>query len=139
MKVLIDTNVILDLIGKRTPFYIAASKIIILSAERKIEGYITSNTVTDIYYVACRHYVSESEARDIIHKLLKIVGVLDVGYKDCIKAFDLLIPDYEEALLSVCANRAKCAYIITRDTEHFVNSTVASMSPDKFINKYFPD
>ena len=139
MRVLIDANVILDLVGKRSPFYISASKTILLSAEKKIEGFITSNTVTDIYYIACRHYTNESDARDIIQKLLRIVGVLDVGYKDCIKAFDLLMQDYEDALLSVCAYRAKCDYIVTRDIDHFSNSLVKAITPDDFISKHFPD
>ena len=139
MKVLIDTNVILDLIGKRTPFHIAASRLIVLSAERKVDCFITSNMVTDIYYISCRHYANESEARDVIRKLIKILGVLDVGYKDCMKAFDLLLPDYEDALLSVCAKRAKCDYIITRDIKHFENSSVTPISPDDFLNRFHPE
>lgn len=52
MKILIDTNVILDMLGKREPFFEAAAAVIFLAAEEKLEAYITSNLVTDIYYIA---------------------------------------------------------------------------------------
>jgi len=133
MKALIDTNVILDLLGKREPFFSDSSKIIFLSAEEKLEAYITSSIVTDIYYIARRHYMQESEARDMLYKLLKIVGVLEVRQADCFKAFDLPMEDYEDALIAVCARRINAEYIITRDTEHFANSPVPPITPGDFL------
>ncbi|ADG81769.1 PIN domain-containing protein [Thermincola potens] len=133
MKILIDTNVILDMLAKREPFFTSAAKVIFLSAEDKIEAYITSNIVTDIYYIARRHYMQESEARDMLHKLLKIIGVLDVGHKECLKALELPMEDYEDALLSVCAKRVNADYIVTRDMEHFRNSPVPPISPENFL------
>jgi len=52
MKVLLDTNVVLDAIVNRKPFYHDAQKVIDLIHENKLEGYITANSVTDIYYIA---------------------------------------------------------------------------------------
>ena len=135
MKILIDTNVILDVLAKREPFFTSAAKIIFLSAEGKIEAKVTSNIVTDIYYIARRHYMQESEARDMLRKLLKIIGVLDVGYRDCLKALELPMEDYEDALLAVCAKRVNADYIVTRDTKHFRNSPVSPISPDDFLQK----
>ncbi len=134
MKVLIDTNVILDMVGKREPFFTAAAQLIFLSAEEKLEAYIPSNVVTDIYYIAYRHYMQESKARDMLRKLLKIIGVLAVGQRDCLRALDLPMGDYEDALLAACAKRVNADYIITRDMEHFKNSPVAPISPDDFLN-----
>ncbi|MGQ9558074.1 MAG: PIN domain-containing protein [Desulfurispora sp.] len=136
MKILIDTNVILDVLAKREPFFAPAAKIIFLSAEEKVEAYITSNIVTDIYYIACRHYMQESQARDMLYKLLKIIGVLEVGYRDCLKAFELPMTDYEDALLAVCAKRVNADYIVTRDLEHFRNSPVSPISPDIFLQSF---
>lgn len=133
MKILIDTNVILDMLAKREPFFTSAAKVIFLSAEDKVEAYITSNIVTDIYYIARRHYMRESEARDMLHKLLKITGVLDVGHRECLKALELPMEDYEDALLSVCAKRVNADYIVTRDMEHFRNSPVPPISPENFL------
>ena len=48
MKVLLDTNVVLDAIAKRKPFYLDAQNVIDLIFDNKLEGYITANSVTDI-------------------------------------------------------------------------------------------
>ena len=108
-------------------------KIIFLSAEEKIEAHITSNIVTDIYYIACCHYMRESEARDMLHRLLKIVSVLNVEHRDCLKAFELPMDDYEDALLAVCAKRSNADFIVTRDVEHFKDSPVSPISPGDFL------
>lgn len=136
MKILIDTNVILDMLGKREPFFEAAAAVIFLAAEEKLEAYITSNLVTDIYYIARRHYMPESEARDMLYKLLKIINVLDVGHKDCLKAFEIPMADYEDALLAVCAKRARAGYVVTRDMEHFKNSPVPAITPNDLLIKF---
>ncbi len=133
MKILVDTNVILDMLAKREPFFASAAKVVLLSAQEKIEAYITSNIVTDIYYIARRHYMRENEARDILYKLLRIIGVLDVGHRDCLKALELPMEDYEDALLAVCAKRVNADYIVTRDIDHFRSSPVPSISPDDFL------
>lgn len=136
MKILIDTNVILDMLAKREPFFSDAAKVIFLAAEEKIEGYITANTVTDIYYIAVKHYMNKSEAREMIQKLLKLVGVIDVGHRDCIKAFELPLEDYEDALLVVCAKRIRADYIVTRDINHFRESPVPPILPEVFLRNF---
>lgn len=136
MKILIDTNVILDMLAKREPFFSDAAKVIFLAAEEKIEGYITANIVTDIYYIAVKHYMNKSEAREMIQKLLKLVGVIDVGHRDCIKAFELPLEDYEEALLVVCAKRVHADYIVTRDINHFRESPVPPILPGDFLRNF---
>ncbi len=111
-------------------------QVIFLAAEEKIEGYITANTVTDIYYIAVKHYMNKSEAREMIQKLLKLVGVIDVGHRDCIKAFELPLEDYEEALLVVCAKRIRADYIVTRDINHFRESPVPPILPEGFLKNF---
>lgn len=133
MKVLIDTNIILDMLGKREPFYEPAEKLISMSVEGKCEAYITSNTVTDIYYLARRHYMNEGAARDVLRRLLKVIGVLEVGQRDCLKAFDIPVEDYEDALLACCARRIKADYIVTRDIQHFKKSPIKPILPEELL------
>jgi predicted nucleic acid-binding protein len=60
MKVLVDTNVVLDAIANREPFSNNAKKIINLILENKLEGFITANSTTDIYYIA-RKYLTPDD------------------------------------------------------------------------------
>jgi predicted nucleic acid-binding protein len=116
MKVLIDTNVVLDAIANREPFRIDAQKIFNLILDNKLEGYITANSITDIYYIA-RKYLDKNNLRNTMRSLLKIFNILDVLSEDCHKALDFPLDDYEDGLLVVCGNRAGIDYIITRDEE----------------------
>jgi hypothetical protein len=59
--------------------------------------------------------------------------VLDVGQGDCVKALELPMEDYEDALLSICAKRVNADCILTRDVQHFRNSPVKPVLPDELI------
>ncbi len=71
MSILIDTNVILDAVAKRSPFNESAEKILFLIAENKINAFITANTVTDIYYLTRKHLKSIEETKILLLKLFE--------------------------------------------------------------------
>ncbi len=132
-KVLVDTNIVLDALTGRKPFYENAEKILLLAAEEKIQGYITASSVTDIYYLVQKN-VSDQKARQTLHNLFQLVMVIDVKGKDCEQALELPIEDYEDALIATCAARAKMDYLVTRD-EAFLNasSLVRVVSPAQLL------
>lgn len=133
MMVLIDTNVVLDVLGNREPFVQHSEAILALAAQNRITGAITANTVTDIYYLL-REYLHDNEAvKTALINLLDLLDVIEVTRNDCIKAFDLPMKDYEDALLAHCAKRKNADYIITRNTRDFINSTVEAITPDNFL------
>ncbi|MDR0653964.1 MAG: PIN domain-containing protein [Synergistaceae bacterium] len=105
MKALIDTNVILDAIAAREPFRRDAEKIIMLIAAEEAEGYITANSVTDIYYIARKH-LPENDAREALRRLFCVFSIIDVRGDDCLSALSLPVDDFEDAVLTVCGYRA---------------------------------
>ena len=135
MKVLVDTNVVLDAIASRDPFCIDAQKIINLILDGKIEGYITANSITDIYYIA-RKRLTRNDLYNTMRSLFAIFNIIDVLGTDCHKALDFPLDDYEDALLVVCSNKVVIDYIITRDEEFLDKgkSTAPVISPEDFIN-----
>ena len=135
MKLLIDTNVILDALLTREPFYEDAEKVILACAEEKVSGYITASSVTDIYYVVNKELRSPDAAKQALLKLLTLVDVLDVTGTDCEKAFELPMPDYEDALLAYCGKRHKVDLIVTRNDKHFVGSPVKVILPEELLKK----
>ena len=136
MKVLIDTNVILDVLAKRLPFYSHAEKIFFLAAEEKIEALITASSVTDIYYLIRKHLKDSKEAKLTLLKLFTLFQIVDVTGDDCKKALELNVSDYENALLATCARREKVEYIITRNIKDFTSSPVPAILPDRFISTH---
>jgi predicted nucleic acid-binding protein len=135
MKILIDTNVILDALLARKPFCQAASDLLLAVAEEKCEGYITASSFTDLNYLIQRNLKNSGKTREILLGLMTVVGILDVTGSDCEKAFDLPMPDYEDALQAHCAKRGKMDFIVTRDEKHFSGSPVPAVSPDEFLKK----
>ena len=136
MKVLIDTNVVLDALAKRPPFYDNAKKIFFLAAKEKINAFITANSVTDIYYLIRKNLGSSEEAKLVLFKLFILFQIIDVTGEDCKKALEQNITDYEDALLATCARRNKLEYIITRNIKDFTNSSVPAILPERFVSMY---
>lgn len=134
MKILLDTNVVLDAVANREPFSYDAQKIITLILDSRIEGYITANSITDIYYIARKH-LNQLNLYKTMHSLFTIFGIVDVLGTDCFKALDFPLKDYEDALILVCSDRAVMDCIISRDKEFLQNAkfSVPVISPAEFL------
>ena len=117
--VLFDTNIILDALASRKPYNREAEQLFLLVAKEQITGFITANSVTDIYYLI-RKNLSENDARKAIRNLLLLFEIVDITKNDCEIAIDIDNSDYEDAILLVCANKSKIETIVTRD-EEFLN------------------
>lgn len=133
MKVLIDTNVILDAMLSRSPFNEFAQHLFIMAAKNKIEACITASSITDIHYLLYKHIHDETECRQILLKLFTLFDITDVTGSDCEKALKLPMLDYEDALVATCAKRHKVEWIITRNQKDFVHSPIKSITPDEFL------
>ena len=136
MNVMIDTNVILDDILNRAPNAKAAQEINQLVLNGEINGYITANCLTDIFYIVSKS-LNETVAKKIIKNLLLTFSVMSVDSQDCWKAIDLSLRDFEDALVVVCAEKAALNYIITNDKNFlmFINSSVPLINPVDFLLK----
>ena len=135
MKLLIDTNIILDACLNREPWNETAEKIILACAEDKVTGCITASSVTDIYYIINKELRSAEQAKEAILKMLVLLDVLDVTGTDCEKAFELPMSDYEDALLAYCGKRHKAEYIVTRNPKHFEGSPVKVVTPEDLLKR----
>ena len=138
MKLLIDTNIILDALMARNPWAASAQAVLLAVAEEKVEGCITASTMADLYFLLHKHLRDAQKTKDVLLGLIASVNILDVNGADCEKAFSLPMSDYEDALLAYCGKRHKTDYIVTRNPAHFKGSPVKVIEPDdilKIINK----
>ena len=116
MKILIDTNVILDSLASREPYDKSADDIFDLIARNRVEGYLNTSSVTDIYYIL-RKTLGDAASRNEIRKILYVLQAIEITKSDCQTALDSPISDFEDALVVVCADKLYLDYIITRDEE----------------------
>lgn len=134
MKVLIDTNIVIDLVANRGEFAEPAAHLFKLCEVGKVQGYIYALSVANIVYVM-RKELDRSQIEAIIAKLSSIISIADMKGDDLKKAAALPIPDFEDALQSVCASRLKADFIITRNLKDFKNSKIMAIKPTELIER----
>jgi predicted nucleic acid-binding protein len=136
MKVLLDTNIILDVILKRSPFLTSAIEILRLSDSGKIESYITSNSITDIFYVLRKYFNKIDDRQRAVKYILNMIDIISVTKTDIFKSFEFEYSDFEDALQTQCAKKIKADYIVTRNEKDFKDKSIKVISPENFIKEY---
>ena len=131
MKILFDNNILIDLLAKRSPFVMDAEKLISAIGEGEIDGDITANTITNVYYVL-RKYMPNMEVRNSLSKLIKVFHIVPVTGDDCKEAIYTSNPDLEDGLLEVCARKSEINYIVTRDME-FIELCSIAITPTNLL------
>lgn len=135
MRILADTNVIMDALTAREPWNESAEKIFLMAANHTIDMYITASSATDIYYLIRKHLHSSETARTVMEKLYSLTGILDVTANDCIDALASLIGDYEDAIIEKVASRTEMDYIVTRNIKDYLAGSTKIILPDEFVKK----
>ena len=133
MKILLDTNVILDTFLIREPYNKHSDKIYDLIGDNNIIGYINTSSVTDIYYILRKKF-NDIDSREKIRTLLNLFHTIDVTKADCFSALDSPMPDFEDALVAVCADKENLDFIVTRDDEFL--KIPKTISPSKFLEQF---
>ena len=135
MKIMIDTNVILDFFLSRSPGSDSAKRIFEMVYQEKIEAFTTASSITDIYYVTAKK-LGNDIARNAINQLLQMLGIIAVDGNDCTNALILPITDFEDALITICAKKENVDYIVTNDNAYLqIDSQLAKViSPKCFLN-----
>ncbi len=132
MRVLIDTNVLLDVLCEREGFAEAALHIFRLCEVNRLEGIVSALSVPNIVYIMRKELNAERVAA-IIERLSLIFSIADLTAADLTQASKLGFHDFEDALQAVCAKRVKAERIITRNTRDFKASPIPAMTPTEFI------
>lgn len=136
MKILIDTNIILDLIQSREPFSENASKIINSCVKKENEGYISAHSLSDIFFILRKDKTVE-ERKALILNLCSFFTVIpeDKNFYTAVCQNNNW-NDLEDGLQMKCADFEKLDYIVTRDAgKGFNNSPVKVVSAENFLIK----
>jgi predicted nucleic acid-binding protein len=136
MKALIDTNVIVDVIERREPFFADSYAIVRLVAEGGLDAVIPAGSIADTYYIIRKSGKDAGKAKDAIATLLQLVNVCDTAATDINAALTLDLPDFEDAILAATAKRERTDSIITRNERDFSQSPVPALSPTDFLAQW---
>lgn len=134
MKILIDTNVILDVLCNRAEFVNDSSKVWKYCEVKQIDGYISALSIPNIVYIL-RKELTPQKTQQIINQIMMIFEVVDLKSSDIKNAAEMLNDDFEDAVQMCCASRIKADYIVTRNIKDFKNSKVIALKPNEFIER----
>ncbi len=135
MKVLIDTNIVLDFLLQREPFFQEAELLFQAIEFGQTVGYITATTLTDIFYIARRHTRNVEQARQAVAETLKVMDICPVNRAVLESAFGFGLVDFEDAVQIACAVAQGLDAILTRDTQGFLSSPIAVLSVQELLQQ----
>ena len=133
MRILLDTNVVLDVLLKREPFFIAGKEILHLARYAEIEEYVSASAVTDIYYVARRTTKDAEVTAKLMEQLFSFVGIVKVSDVEIKNALALAWDDFEDAVQYSAALSASIDAIITRDQFGYSRAQISVYAPNAFL------
>lgn len=139
MKILIDTNIILDILQKREPFFTDSYQVFRKSIETGYTCFVSASAVTDIFYILRKSFRSYEKAKEYIEQLSQIVVFADVRGDDIRSALISPMKDFEDAVVDAVvdavAKRNNADYIITRNIKDYTDSNVPAVAPIEFLEK----
>ncbi len=134
MRILVDTNVILDVLCKRTNFVETSSRIWKLCETEQIDGCISAVSIPNIVYILRKELTPEKTCQ-MIHQIMMIFDVIELKASDLKKAAEMLASDFEDALQMCCASRVKADYIVTRNIRDFKGSPIPALKPSELLER----
>ena len=132
MRILVDTNVVLDVLLGRKPFVNNAVRVFGLIERGQVEGLLCATTVTTIDYLLTQT-LSRSESIETIRRLLGLFEIAPVNRLVLEEALQSRIVDFEDAVLEQAGRLAGADAIVTRNTRDFRNSVVKAVEPDELL------
>ena len=127
-RVLIDTNVVLDVLLNREPHVAASSAVWAAIETGFVEGLLAAHSVTTIHYLI-RKEQGVANARRTLGGILRVFGVAAVDATAIQDALRLPGPDFEDSVTAAAAKLAGCDLIVTRDPHGFRGSPVRALTP----------
>jgi predicted nucleic acid-binding protein len=132
VKVLFDTNVVLDVLLDRVPFSVPAARLFAHVESGGLEGYLCATTVTTIHYLAAKQ-IGRPRAKDHLIDLLKLFEVAPVNRLVLETALSTSLSDFEDAVILAAAHHAGIEALITRNAKDFRNKLLPIHSPDQLL------
>lgn len=134
MKVLVDTNVILDVMMNREEFY-ENSKAVLTCCMIMCDGFLAAHSLTNLFYVLKETAKLPIEkCRENIIKLCQVFEIVGIEKKNILTAVkDLEFNDLEDSLQNQCAVNSNIDFIITRNIDDFKGSKISVVTPTEFM------
>jgi len=131
-KVYLDSDVILDYLAQRQPHDAAAVKIINLLEHEKIQGFVSSLIIWNLYYLLSKN-IGATQARSVLQKFRKLVRILPVTEEIVDSALTSNIRDFEDSVQYFVFKKGKIDIFISRNIKDYPKNSAIIMTPNEFL------
>ena len=132
IRVLLDTNIIIDFLNDRQPFSLHAADIFRQGRKKSIELFTSSHSFATTHYIM-KKLLSEKELRSALTKLNQHIQILPVTEKEIQHALSSNHQDFEDSIQIFTALKGNIDYIVTRNIKDFQKSPVKVTTPDQLL------
>lgn len=135
-KVFVDTNILVDLLSMRAPFYDDSVKLFSLADKKKIELSISSLTIANTNYILTKQ-LGKIQSKNILKKIVLVVQILPLNSKIIdLALIDETFSDYEDGVQYYTAIEHQQDVIVTRNLKDYKSANITVMTPRQFV-EYF--
>ena len=134
-RLFLDTNIMLDLLGEREPFYVEAAKLATLAERGKLTMVVSPLSFTTVNYFISK-FESPQIAKEKLRKFKIISETSAMSDQTIEKGLNSNFTDFEDALQYFCAVDSNCDVIITRNAKDFKKSLLPVMSADEYLKGF---
>ena len=133
MRVLVDTNILIDWISHRESFYDQSRAAVLKCSDIDTDACIAAHSITNIFYIL-RHKSEQIRRKEIFDVLEKIFHIIPLD-TDKLRnaASNTSFTDIEDCLQAECAKEFGADYIVTRNVKDFTGSSIPAVTPGEFI------
>jgi len=135
VRVLIDTNIVLDFLWQREPFFQDADLLFQAIDAGQLIGYVTATTLTDIFYISRKHTRSVEQARQAVLETLTAMVICPIDRAVLESAFNSGLVDFEDAVQIFGAVAQGLDAILTRDNKGFLSSPIPVLSIQELLQQ----
>ena len=131
-RLLIDTNVVLDVLMDRQPHAVASAAVFATIETGSAEGVLAAHTVTTIHYLISRQ-LNQRDARQTLGTLLKLFAIAPVDGNVLQQALQSSGHDFEDSVTAAAAQASGCHLIVTRDPKGFRRAALPALTPTQAL------
>lgn len=136
MKILIDTNVLIDYTTERVPYTEIAKKIMDMCINEEIEGCIAVHSLLNMFFILRKSIPDVKERRNQLLDLTEFLDVVEVDKTMVLQALkNDSFRDFEDCVQAECAVKANADYIVTRNIKDFEKSPVKAILPEDLLKE----
>ena len=133
-KLFLDTNIVLDLLSRRQPFYDSAARLFSLADNGVVKVSVSALTIANTHYILSKQK-SEEDAKEILRKFRLIVEIVSLSEKIIDMALNnKVFKDFEDSLQYYSASESSQDIIITRNQKDFKSSDIPVLSAEEFLS-----